>query len=381
MSSEPQIKTKAYEYIIYWLVTFFILILAIPVAIMSVLKYLLKILALPLKSWRHFLAFMLILLLAIVSYVVYHLFIPYDIGVQVKNIMVAENDNFPIVLKKLVDNGLVEDKQLFKLLAVAGGIDKSIIPGRYDFSGRVSLYGIYRKFKRQEIATLLITIPEGLTVNKIAGLFQKNLDLDSAAFVNLAFDTSYTRAHYGLDDLEGYLFPETYRFQYGVKIEQVFDIMLDEFNRRTKPVFDASPENSLSKEQTIILASIIEAEARFDDEKSTIASVYHNRLDDKMRLQADPTVIYALGGLDRPLYYKDLEYDSPYNTYRYHGLPPGPINSPGLASIVAALIPDTSEYYYFVADGSGRHIFSRTLREHNRAKNQIKKLKKQSGNI
>jgi len=121
------------------------------------------------------------------------------------------------------------------------------------------------------------------------------------------------------------------------------------------------------------LASIIEAEARDGSELGKISSVYNNRLSKKMRLQADPTVIYALGGLDRPLWFRDLEYDSPYNTYKYRGLPPGPINSPGLAAIKAALNPETTDFLYFVADGTGKHIFSKTLREHNRARSRIKK--------
>jgi len=129
-----------------------------------------------------------------------------------------------------------------------------------------------------------------------------------------AFDTSYTRARYGFDGLEGYLYPETYRFWYGIKIDEIMKILTDEFKRRTGALFDNLPDNIKSVNDLITLASIIEAEAMYDDEKPVISSVYHNRLDRKMLLQADPTVIYALGGLDRPLYYKDLKFDSPYNT-------------------------------------------------------------------
>ncbi|MBU0984685.1 MAG: endolytic transglycosylase MltG, partial [candidate division Zixibacteria bacterium] len=132
----------------------------------------------------------------------------------------------------------------------------------------------------------------------------------------------------------------------------------------------------LSREEVIVLASIVEAEALRDDEKPRIASVYQNRLRKRMKLDADPTVIYGLGGLDRPLSRRDLKKDTPYNTYRKRGLPPTPINSPGLAAIKAVLQPETTEYLYFVADGTGYHRFSKTNAEHNRARYEIKQKRR-----
>jgi len=127
-----------------------------------------------------------------------------------------------------------------------------------------------------------------------------------------------------------------------------------------------------SLHELLTFASLIEAETSVGGERGLISSVYHNRLRKGMLLQCDPTVIYALGGLDRPLLYKDLEIDSPYNTYKFSGLPPGPICSPGAASIMAALYPEESRYLYFVADGNGRHIFSETLSQHNVARRTVK---------
>jgi len=129
----------------------------------------------------------------------------------------------------------------------------------------------------------------------------------------------------------------------------------------------------LNRAEALVLASIVEAEALLDEEKPRIASVYHNRLRRNMRLDADPTVIYGLGGLDRPLWRKDLRKDTPYNTYRRKGLPPTPINSPGVAAIRAVLSPETTDVLYFVADGTGGHRFSRTNAEHNRARQEIKR--------
>ncbi|HHI02340.1 MAG TPA: endolytic transglycosylase MltG, partial [candidate division Zixibacteria bacterium] len=219
----------------------------------------------------------------------------------------------------------------------------------------------------------MVTIPEGLTVWEIAVIISNNTDIDSASFHNRACDTAYTMENYNLEGLEGFLFPETYRFWYQIELDEIIEIMVDEYRRQTERLnFDDAP-NNLSEKEIVILASIIEAEARDGSELGKISSVYNNRLSKKMRLQADPTVIYALGGLDRPLWFRDLEYDSPYNTYKYRGLPPGPINSPGLAAIKAALNPETTDFLYFVADGTGKHIFSKTLREHNRARSRIKK--------
>jgi UPF0755 protein len=149
------------------------------------------------------------------------------------------------------------------------------------------------------------------------------------------------------------------------------------FRRQVDSVWPDSICNGLSREEIVVLASIIEAEALLDSEKPAIASVYHNRLGRKMKLDADPTVIYGLGGLDRPLNRRDIERDTPYNTYRRRGLPPTPINSPGLAAIRAALYPAETEYLFFVADGTGGHRFSKTNAEHNQARREIRRSSRQ----
>ena len=380
MNGKKPNKTKIglHEYILYVVVTAFTLILAVPVIVVKFLAYLAGSLRAPLKSVKNFIGFLLVLFITAAGLLAFEIFVPYDIGEKTRSVMVEENDSFSSVISSLRDERILRGKPLFKAIAVITGTDKILAPGRYDFTGKVSLYKILRKFRRGDIATVLITIPEGLTVYKTAGILGRNLGIDSSVFVMRAFDTSYTRARYGFDGLEGYLYPETYRFWYGIKIDEIMKILTDEFKRRTGALFDNLPDNIKSVNDLITLASIIEAEAMYDDEKPVISSVYHNRLDRKMLLQADPTVIYALGGLDRPLYYKDLKFDSPYNTYKYKGLPPGPINSPGYAAIEAALNPDKTNYLYFVADVDGRHIFSRTLREHNREKTRIKKTRREN---
>ncbi len=331
------------------------------------------------KSVKQFFGFLLVLVIVAGAYIAYKIYIPYNIGTEIRSVTINENDSFPVVLKNLNQAGVLKSDYIFKIMAIFSGVDKKLSPGRYDFVGRISLYDVLRKLKNKDIATLMVTIPEGLSVYKIAGLVAARLDIDSAEFVARAFDTAFAENQYNIEGFEGYLFPETYRLWYGIKTDQIFDILLTEFRHKSSGLFDSLQDSHYSARELLVLASIIEAEARADDEKPLISSVYHNRLKRKMKLQADPTVIYALGGLDRPLLYKDLEVDSPYNTYKHEGLPPGPINSPGLASIKAAINPAETNYLYFVADGNGRHIFSRTLVEHNRAKRKIKLDLKMSG--
>ena len=328
------------------------------------------------KSVRHLLGFIALVVIIATGFLAYKIFIPYRVSDGVVSIMVDENDSFAKVTRALKVGGVVADDYLFSRLSILSEIDKNLIPGRYDFSGRMSLYQILDKFQRHDIATLLLTIPEGYTAARVAARLAHRMEIDSAEFYLLAFDTAYTMEKYAVPGLEGYLFPETYKLWYGMKVPDIVDVMVSEFQRQTDGIFDSPAPNNLSRDEILVLASIIEAEAYYSDEMPRISSVYHNRLRKGMRLQADPTVIYAMGGLDRPLRYRDLKYKSPYNTYRNKGLPPGPINSPGLAAIKAAVSPEETDYLYFVANGTGRHTFSRTLREHNGAKRKAKNQRK-----
>ena len=219
-----------------------------------------------------------------------------------------------------------------------------------------------------------VTIPEGTPIWKVATMIAKKLQLDSATFVNLNNDSVFL-ARYDLPVLEGYLFPETYFFAWGISETDVADEMIAMFHGQTDSIWPETIIGDMNRYDIVKLASIVEAETGLVDERTLVSSVYHNRLRKNMKLDADPTIIYGLGGLDRPLYLKDLRKDTPYNTYMYRGLPLTPINSPGLASIKAALSPAESDYYFFVANDSGGHYFSRTNAEHNRAKERIKASK------
>jgi len=254
------------------------------------------------------------------------------------------------------------------------GIDKKLTPGRYDFTGRNSCRSVLDKLGSGNLIKIKVTIPEGAPIWKVASIIADKLDLDSASFVSINTDSTFLQA-LGLPCLEGYLYPETYVFTWGISETDVISEMVDLFHSKTDSIWPDTIENNLSRHEIVILASIIEAETKLDHERRIVASVYHNRLRKDMKLDADPTVIYGLGGLNRPLYRRDLKKNTPFNTYRRKGLPPTPINSPGLAAITAALYPQETEYLYFVADETGGHNFSRTNAEHNQAKRRINAAK------
>lgn len=371
-----KLKFHLFEYPLYWLVTGAIVLLAVPVLIFKFSAYLISSASAPFKSVKNLFGLIILLLLISVGYISYMVIIPIDLGAETRSVIVDENDQFHAIAKKLHQSGVIASEYLFRAAAILGGVDKNILPGRYDFKDRVSILDVLRKIKKHDIATMLLTIPEGATIFKIGSILAGNLGIDSSAFVNRVLDTSFALNKYNLPGLEGYLFPETYLFWLGIKMDGIIDMLVGEFHKKTIGILDSCPVNHLSPREVLVLASIIEAEALHEDEMPLISSVYHNRLRINMMLQADPTVNYALGGIFRPLKYDDLKLISPYNTYERTGLPPGPINSPGLAAIKAALNPAKTDFLYFVADGLGRHIFSKTLEEHNHAKFSVRKLRK-----
>jgi len=216
----------------------------------------------------------------------------------------------------------------------------------------------------------MVTVPEGLRADQVAALLHDRARIDRMAFLALVGDSSFTRS-LGISSnrAEGYLYPDTYPFYPLLTPEEVLRVMVD----RALRVFGeemALPgaREGLSLHQLVTLASIVEAEAQVPSERPRIAAVFYNRLRRGMMLQSDPTVLYALGEWKKRTFYSDLDVQSPYNTYRNRGLPPGPICSPGRAAIHSVLFPssDSSELY-FVARGDGTHIFSRTWEDHLRA--------------
>jgi len=296
---------------------------------------------------------------------------PVNLGEERITIIVEPGDGFKKIGDQLLARAVVKSRAMLFVPARWRGIDKKLVPGRYDFTGSNSCKSVLDKLENGDFVVVKLTVYEGAPVWKVASILSARLEIDSAEVVALNTDTAFLET-LGIPSLEGYLFPETYFIPWGTATRKILSDMVAMHRSQTADVWPEEVINGLSREEIIIMASIIEAEALVDDEKPQVASVYQNRIRRKMKLDADPTVIYGLGGLDRPLSRRDLRQVTPYNTYRMKGLPPTPINSPGLSAIKAALYPDSTEFLYFVADGTGRHRFSRTNAEHNRARYEIK---------
>lgn len=245
--------------------------------------------------------------------------------------------------------------------------------GAYRLNRRLSPFKVMKLIVGGRVSSVNVVIPEGLTSYEIASLFSKKLEIDSIKFIDLANNPDFISS-LGLsgNSLEGYLYPNTYSFYWGITAEEAIKILVKEFQHNfSDSLKNIILEKGWSQRQILTLASIIEGEAMIDSERAVISAVYHNRLKKGILLQADPTIQYIIPDGPRRLLKRDLAIDSPYNTYRYAGLPPGPVNNPGLQSIIAAIYPTQVDYIFFVARGDGSHIFSRTLNEHLRAKSNF----------
>jgi UPF0755 protein len=261
----------------------------------------------------------------------------------------------------------------FRLVATVTGWGRQLKAGHYEVPPRTSNFRLLDVLRRGLQTPLRVTIPPGSRPGPVAAVVARRLALDSTAFRRALRDSTLARE---LDSaprrLFGYMMPETYEFYWQTPAETVVRRIKQSFDRFYARHLAAGADSlGFSKREVVTLASIVEWEAIYDGEKPRIAGVYVNRLQRGWRLQADPTIQYVLmntrGERTRRVLYRDLEIEHPYNTYRNAGLPPGPITNPSPSSLRAAVAPEDHEYFYFAADGTGGHTFSRTLREHNRA--------------
>ncbi len=276
--------------------------------------------------------------------------------------------------------GVIGSARLFGFYAKLRGRDRRIKAGTYILNRRASWDAVIDALEEGRGIVFTVTIPEGWDLKTIVPAISRIMKLPAADLDSAARDTALIR-RLGIPtpSLEGYLFPETYLLPEGSDALPIVRRLVAEFERRWKPEWDEQLKLlGMTRHQVVTLASIIEKEARVATERPTISAVYHNRLKRGMLLQADPTVLYALGRHETRVLFRHLEVDSPYNTYRNVGLPPGPIASPGSASIEAALFPADVPYLYFVAHPDGHHEFRATLREHNEAVRQMRLLRRQA---
>ena len=271
--------------------------------------------------------------------------------------------------------GIVGSSFMFKLYARAKQTDRNIKPGTYLIKRGTPWSEILSALHGGHGLVNTITIPEGFTVSRIAPLLAQALSVPADSVDAAVRDTAMLhRVNSPGPTLEGYLFPDTYAFPDGTRPRDAVLEMVKRFEREWKPEWNARLDSlSLDRHEAVTLASIVEREAKVPTERPVIAAVYLNRIGQKMLLQADPTVQYARGKHTPRLLHKDLEIDSPYNTYKYAGLPPGPIASPGGASLIATLYPASVPFLYFVAAPDGHHEFRRTLAEHEIAVKQFRR--------
>ncbi|MCY3683401.1 MAG: endolytic transglycosylase MltG [Gemmatimonadetes bacterium] len=291
-------------------------------------------------------------------------------GMGEKEVEIRHGATVKQISHQLYGKRLIHSPRLLQFLAQVNGSSRRLKAGIHLLDGQMTTWEVLLELERSRDVTQNVTVLEGLEKKQIAEILSEKLNLNQNKLLLLMNSTAFCKTlSVQARDLEGYLFPETYNFPITASEQQVLRRMVE----HCQAVFDErlqrrADELEMSIHEVITLASIIEGETSWDSERDTISAVYHNRLKKGMRLQADPTVQYALPGAPRRLFYKDYDYDSPYNTYRHAGLPPGPVNSPGRASIEAALFPADVNYLYFVATGEGGHVFTRTLQEHVAAK-------------
>ena len=275
------------------------------------------------------------------------------------------------IRRRLVDAGVIRDGLAFRAALWWTGRALDLQAGEYRFDRPLAAVDVVERIASGDVFTRPITFPEGLTVEEMAAIFESRGFGSASNFEAAAANPSLVRAVDGeAEDLEGYLFPETYSLPRDTPASRLVAMMVDRFLATFVDQWQrAAEEQGLTVRQVVTLASLVEEETGAPHERPIVAAVYRNRFRIGMRLQADPTVVYAMrqaGTYAGNIRRDDLAMDSPYNTYRYAGLPPGPIAAPGAAALAAVLMPADVDYLYFVSRNDGTHAFARTLAEHNR---------------
>ena len=288
---------------------------------------------------------------------------PYGAPIRV---IVPKGATFAAATDSLGKAGLVSAPLFFRVYARLNGKDRNIKPGTYLIKRGTPWSEIVDALHGGKGLVNTITIPEGFQVSQIVPLLAQTLSVPADSVTAAVRDTALiSRLGIPSGSLEGYLFPDTYAFPDGTRARDAVLEFVRRFEREWTAEWTARlGQLGMTRHEVVTLASIVEREAKVASERPVIAAVYRNRLGAKMLLQADPTVQYARGSHTARVLYRDLEIDSPYNTYKYPGLPPGPIASPGAASMHAVLNPADVPFLYFVAMPDGRHEFRRTLAEH-----------------
>ncbi len=333
------------------------------------------------KNIRIFAAALAVAFLLFVLSLIFQTANPFDRSVI--EVVIPQGLSSSAVQNILEEKGVLKKNSNFTLVARILGVSHKLQAGKYRLSPSNALVSILLKLKKGEIyiappERVWITFQEGTSIYKMGEILKKNKVSDYKEFQGLVREgiTEPRRMkHWTIfkyissESLEGYLYPDTYRFFKEAPVADVVEVMLLRFETVVLPFWEkASKDTRYTLHEIITLASIIEKEAQKPQERGIISSVFHNRLNKKMFLAACPTIKYALDRPTKRVYYEQLDVDSPYNTYKNKGLPPGPICNPGIESIRAAVYPARTNYYYFVAKNDGSHSFSSTWQDHQNAK-------------
>ena len=281
-------------------------------------------------------------------------------------VTISRGASFRSTVDSLVSSQAIRNNWSFQIAGRLLGYTKTIKTGKYLFISGLSNLDILRDIRVGKSRLIIpVTIPEGWRMEQIAQRYKYEIGIDAEKFLAFCHDSTFIREQ-GIEakSLEGYLMPDTYAFYWQTDEREIIERMVEGFKHFYNDTLHSRQlELKASQQGILTLASIVEAESSIGDERPIIAGVYWNRLKKKMRLEADPTVQYALGE-GKKVSHQDLEFDSPYNTYRHYGLPPGPINNPGKSAILAVLFFQPNDYLYFVATGVGGHRFAKIFSDH-----------------
>jgi UPF0755 protein len=314
-----------------------------------------------------------------IALVVLVLFWPQPNPSYVSKVSVITGSTLGEISKQLYEKKIISNEQMFRWAVQVMGKEKEIPVGTFQLVDTQSNYDIIKQLVYGSPELIKVRLLEGWSVKQIATYLNDVMGFEPDEILDISKDYRFLKKHnIKASTIEGYLFPDTYLFFNGDTPTSVLDNVVSEYKNFWKDAFrNRARELNMTEHEVVTLASIIEGEAIYDKERPIISGVYHNRLNRGMRLQADPTIQYIIEDGPRRLLNRDLRIDSPYNTYKNKGLPPGPINSPGAQSLKAALYPEENEYLFFVARGDGYHTFTTNEKDHNIAKKQLQKLRRE----
>jgi UPF0755 protein len=278
----------------------------------------------------------------------------------------------------LAEQGFVHSEAVFKALVTLTGSRHKLKAGEYEFPAGANAWQVLKVLRSGKSLLHEFVVPEGFSSVQIAGLLESEHLADRDKFLALAHSPEFAaKLSVNARTLEGYLFPDTYQVPRGLGEEHIIRMMVDRFQQKVGPdLLGEGRANGMKPQEVLVLASIVEREARLDVERPKVASVFLNRIRKNMRLESCATVRYAMGKYHGPVLDTDLHFHSPYNTYRHRGFPPGPICSPGLPSLQAAAHPAETSYLFFVVAGNGDHVFSKDFEDHKKAKFRYKRALK-----